>query len=156
MKNSTKTRLAILLTALAAFAAGCGDDDDDGGGDGGQLSHEELITQADAICTEGGNQINADAREFSKANFDDLDGLVHTIIVPGYRDQIDQLRELQPPAEDKAQYDRFVNGFEDGVEQLDATPEDINGGKAFTTFVEARGEAKDLGMVSCSRGADAG
>lgn len=145
--------LILILAAIAAAllgAAGCGDD---GGSSGSEpLNKEELIAAADQICAEGDAEIDAAGQAFAGST-GEVDELVRTVIAPGLRDQIEQLRELTPPAGDQPAFDEFLNTFEQGVDQLEANPEQLAGGQAVRTILEARRLAREYGMQSCSRGA---
>ena len=77
------------------------------------------------------------------------------MIAPGYREQIDQLEELTPPEADQARIDEFLSTFATGVDQLDANPDQIVGGEAVATIIEARQIARAYGMEACARGAAA-
>lgn len=150
MRRTRMAATALAMTALLAAlpAAGCGGGDDESE----SLSRAELIEQADQICAEGGDQINAEAVEFSQDNIEDTEGLVTTIIVPGYRDQIEQFRELAASA-DQPEFDGFVDSFERATDQLEASPDDLAGGPAFDAYLDARREAKAFGMKRCAQGA---
>ena len=57
-----RTFLAVALGL--ALLAGCGGDDDGGGGGGGDaLSQKELVSEANKICREGEEKINAKTQE---------------------------------------------------------------------------------------------
>ena len=112
-----KLSILALLFALAVAlpVVGCGDDDDgDAGGDGGTttsagggepLSKQEFISQADRICAQGDAEIDRAGQEFAGTSGEEVDELVLTVIAPGYRDQIEQIRELTPPEGDEAEID---------------------------------------------------
>jgi hypothetical protein len=147
-----RTRAAALLAGLALLVAiaGCGDDGD---GDGEALTREELIEQADEICSTGDAQIDSEAREFSQDNFEDIEGLVREIVVPGLEDEISQLRELEPPPELEQDYTAFVDTLERGTDELQANPEEFQLGGAYKTIRDARQQAESIGMTGCARGA---
>jgi hypothetical protein len=152
--------LVLLALAAALIAAGCGNGDGDGDGDstsstGGGESPEKqaLIAQADRICAQGDAKIDKGGQKFAGTTGNKVDELVNTVIAPGYRDQIEQLRELTPPEDDQAVYDEFLSTFEQGVDQLEANPEELGGGPALGRIIEARDIAADFGMQACARGA---
>ena len=157
MKRQISTLVLLALATLTAVS--CGDGDGDGGtissaGGGAPLSKQELISQADQICAEGDAKIDAGGQQFAGTT-NKVDQLVNTVIAPGYRDQIEQLRELTPPEDDQAVYDEFLNTLEQGVDQLEANPEELGGGPALGRIIEAREIAADYGMQACARGAGA-
>jgi hypothetical protein len=105
-------RRATLCLVALALLAGCGGDDDDGGG---ALSREEFVRQADAVCqrtNEEGNKIQEpdaakDFREFAENTRDVAD--------KGVKD----LKELEPPEDLKADYDKALKNLEEQVGLLD-------------------------------------
>ena len=150
--------LVLLGLAAALIAAGCGNGDDGSASstDGGESPEKQaLIAQADRICAQGDAKIDAGGQKFAGTTGNKVDQLVNMVIAPGYRDQIEQLRELTPPEDDQAFYDEFLNTFEQGVDQLEANPEELGGGPALGRIIEAREIAADYGMQACARGAGA-
>jgi hypothetical protein len=151
--------LVLLALAAALIATGCGNGDGDGDsasstGGGESPEKQALIAQADRICAQGDAKIDAGGQKFAGTT-NKVDQLVNTVIAPGYRDQIEQLRELTPPEDDQAEYDEFLSTFEQGVDQLEANPEELGGGPALGRIIEARDIAADFGMQACARGAGA-
>lgn len=156
------TLLLLAPLAAALIASGCGSDD--GGGSssdetatttatqsGEPLTKAEFIASADEICAAGDAKIDAGGQAFAGTSAK-VDELTHTVIVPGLKEEIAQLRALTPPEADQAQIDDFINTFEDGVDQLDEDPSQLAGGDAFKTIIKARQVAGDYGMKACSRG----
>ena len=149
-------RLVPLLLAIGALGiAGCGDDDSDGSAASEPLSKQEFIAAADEICASGDAEIDEGGQAFAGTEGEQVDELVGTVIVPGYREQIDQLEQLVPPEADQAQIDKFLNTFATGVDQLEENPDQIVGGQAVATIIEARQIARAYGMEACARGAAA-
>jgi hypothetical protein len=152
--NTIPRKLIALLVALAALAAiglsACGDDSD---GDDGSLSKDEFISQADEICATGDAELDEAGQAYAATGGKQTEELITTVIVPGYRDQLEQLNELDPPEEDQAQIQEFLDTFERGVDMLEANPDQVLNGKAFGVVVEAREIAQDYGMQACARGA---
>ena len=150
--NRLLRSLTPLLVALIALGlAACGDDSggDDSGGDE-PLSKEDFIAQADEICATGDAELDEAGQAF--AGGENADELITTVIVPGYRDQLEQIGELNPPEADQAEIQRFLDTFEQGVDMLAANPDQVLNGKAFEKIIEARKIAEAYGMQSCSRG----
>lgn len=149
MRHRTRMpHLLVLALALAAvLLAGCGDGDSTGE----PPSKQEFISKADQICEQGDAEIDAEGQEFA-GRADVVEELTRTVIVPGYRDQLAQLRELTPPEGDEAEIKKFLGTFERGVDQLDASPRQLAGGRAIRTIIDARRLARSYGMGSCSRG----
>ncbi len=88
---------AVTLAAIAAAAvavAGCSG----GGGGDDRLSKDEFIAQADAICKEANEKLDALGEP---ASFEEVASLAGDAIAI-QEDAIAQLRALEPPAEDEA------------------------------------------------------
>ena len=151
--------LVRAVSALAALAAvlvlgmGCGDDD--GGDEGDSEARQEFIAQADRICGEGDAEIDAAGQKFSSRRPNDVAGLVSMIIVPGQREQLEELKRLEPPEGDEEAWSEFLDTYEQGVDQLEDAPGQVTNGEAFNTILEARNIARDYGLEACARGASA-
>ncbi|MBM3667300.1 MAG: hypothetical protein FJW90_07445 [Actinobacteria bacterium] len=155
MNRSTRLPLMLLmlLVSAALLAAGCGEDGDGGGEGGGEeLSKEEFVAQADEICAEGDAKIDEGGKAFAGTTGGKVEELVGTVVAPGYRDQIAQLRELEPPADEADEVEEWLDTFEQGVDELADSPKELAGGAALDTIVESRGMASELGLGACARG----
>ncbi len=141
--------LAALALAIAAFAiAGCGDDGDDTETSSGDpLSKEEFIAQADEICESGDADIEQQALDLGVGV--DPDELVTTVIVPGTRQQVEQIRELAPPEGDEEEINEFLDTFDRGLDELENDPATLTKAK---TIAEARTLAANYGFQSCDTG----
>lgn len=153
MRRAIRNPICV-AAASALVLIGCGNDGD-GSESGSTTDKQEFIAAADEVCAEGDAELDAQGREFTLANPRDLEGLVGTVIVPGLREQLEQLRELDPPEEDRAQIEEFVDTLERGVDQLEANPDQLLTGRAARTILDARKQAEAYGMVGCARGAGA-
>lgn len=96
---------AILVVGVAALAA-CGGD----GGD--ELSAAELREQADAICADAEEKVEAIPEPQS---LDDVETYLDRV-VPIFRDQISRLQELNPPEELQEDWDRAMDLNEENLE----------------------------------------
>jgi DNA repair exonuclease SbcCD ATPase subunit len=120
-------RILLTLTFALALLAGCGGDDDSGGGGGGDaLTQEELVSQANKICRDGAAKIesktseiqekiqNAEgAEEQQKAVADALEDLANE-----YDPYLEKLKDLNPPENLSADWDKFVTGIDDAFEKI--------------------------------------
>ncbi len=147
-------RLGLLLVVAAATAAGCG-----GGGGGGdeRLTKEEYIAEADAICKEANDKLDA-LGEPTLGNFEqyisDAEGIA--------RDQLAKLRALSPPAEDEetlnSAYDLIERQIElalEGSEALknqDQAAFERVSGEIEQINAEADQIAQDYGLQECGQG----
>jgi hypothetical protein len=98
--------------AAAALAAGCG-----GGGGGDRLTKEEYIQQADAICADATEQIDALGQPQS---LEDLAAMTKQAVAIA-ADQLEKLRALVPPEEIEEQ----VNRAYDLLEQQNGVADEI-------------------------------
>jgi hypothetical protein len=100
---------ATAVAVLAAFAlAGCG------GGEREPLTREQLIAQADAICAEASDELDALGEPETPEELADLAAEAAAIA----EDQLRRLRDLQPPAGDEDDYTAMLDLTE---EQIEAT-----------------------------------
>lgn len=105
-------RLSILLALCAALLAlaACGDDD----GGGGQ-SKDEVVEEANGICKDAMDevdQLQANLASSDLAAVGDFFGKAADVIDGA----VDDLKDLDPPGEDKEAFDDFINVSEEQVE----------------------------------------
>lgn len=115
----------VLLAALLGTAAACG-----GGSE--RLSKQELISQGDAICTEyqakseeaerALPQVDPTSSSTSDENLRKF-GEVVPDLVEILRDQIGELRSLEPPEEDEDRYEVAMDALDSGADRLDEAGE---------------------------------
>jgi hypothetical protein len=178
MRRTLNKRLVILLAALltlAVIAAGCGGGDDgdtsatatngaattDGGGsadDGGPLTKEEFIEEANAICTEGRNQVLAEMSSYVKEHSGEgqskpevLAEAIKTLFIPTIQTQIDEIRELSAPAGDQDQIDALLAAMQRAVDvaEDDAESSVAEIGQEFKRSAKL---ARKYGLTGCAYG----
>jgi len=152
MKAASRYLLALLATlVLCVFAAACGDDGDTSSGEA--LSKEEFIAQADEICAAGDAQIDAQGEDFTgRTDPSAREALVTTVIVPGTRDQLEQIRALSPPEGDEDEVNEFLDTLDRGLDELEDDPELLAAEEGPATILDARKLAMEYGFKSCDRG----
>jgi hypothetical protein len=147
--------LALAIAALALVAAGCGGDDDEGdtgasgatGVSGTPLSHAEFVSQADAICKQGGNEIDQAGRALGdQPSQPEVEAFVTDTLVPGIQDQIDQVAALTPPEDEQDQIQEFIQTSQDDLDALEADPSLLQG----KPFADANQMAEDIGLRECA------
>ena len=122
----------IPIAAACFLAAGCGGDGDGGGGE--PLSKAEFISQADAICKKHEAEGDAIKPEDLPSDFDptspnateeQLDRFGDYIdkIVPVFRDQLDELRELTPPEDFQTDYNRALGLLDETANEYEEAGE---------------------------------
>jgi hypothetical protein len=146
MKGNLFLMLAGVL-AIGLIASGCGSDDDST--DGEALTKEEFIAQADAICQQGNDDLDAaSARLSTKTTDAQFEAFVNDEIVPNVQGQLDQIGELVPPEADQEQIDALLDSANDGVEELAQDPSQAQYGDPLG---EANTLATDYGLKVCGR-----
>jgi hypothetical protein len=164
-------RRALLLLApiavLCVLAAGCGGDDNGGGGE--QLTKAEFVTKADAICKEfddkgdalkpdlppGVDPTSASATDEQVDKFGDyLDDVVEL-----FREELDELHDLNPPDELDDQYTKALSLLDETGNEIEEAAEaahDADKDKLKEKLEEAgkHGDeadqiAKDIGLKEC-------
>jgi hypothetical protein len=119
-------RLLLILTFGLAMLVGCGGDDDSGGngngggGGGDEMTQEEFVTEANKICREGSEKVNAKAQEIQEKIQDagsDIEAQQKAVAdvledtAKEYDPYLDQLGDLNPPENVQADWDKFLDGI---------------------------------------------
>jgi hypothetical protein len=160
---------AILITALAVLAAGCGDDSAEA------LSKDDYVAQANAICAVTSEVVNAEFENFFATEFSDLgpetpeqaqtvfdamNTMFDDVITPQIEDQLSELRELAAPEEDAKALADLYDDFEGAIAEYNTTLDDavggdetameaIGGGSAETVYADVDQRARDYGLSVC-------
>ena len=166
---------ALLALALAAglIAAGCGDDDDETttaatttpttttagatgatGATGEPLSKDEFITEADAICEAGDQEIDAEAQDFfpegGSPGAAEEEAFVSEVVVPNIQEQLDGIAALTPPEGDEDEVQAILAAAQQAVDELEEDPSALSGGGGGgDPFAEANRLAQDYGLKAC-------
>ena len=153
MKKPLAVGAAILAVVLSLGLAACGSSDDSGdSGDSGNatLSNSELIAQADQVCTDYNDKLteiqkNADLdSDSSKA---DIAAFISDDIVPLYKDQIADLRELNPNEDDSEAFNDIVDTLDSELKAVEDDPEGSI--EESDPFAGATAKAKEFGLKVC-------
>jgi hypothetical protein len=125
-------RLLLILTfALSTALAGCGGDDDGGGGGGGgggeEMTQEEFVSEANKICREGSEKINAKSEEIQQkiqeagADVEAQQKALAEVLedtAKEYDPYLDQLGDLNPPEDIQADWDKFLDGINAAFDKI--------------------------------------
>lgn len=140
---------ATAAVVLSLGLAACGSDSSTSA-DEDVLTNQELITQADKICTDFNNELATKAQKSGlsdKSPKSKITAFVSDEIVPMYRDEIDELRALEPNSEDADAYAKMIDTLES---ELDAVEQDPEAAVASNTpFPEASKLADEFGLQVC-------
>jgi hypothetical protein len=150
----TAVSVSVAALALTTFAA-CGGDDDDGGGE--PLTEAEFKEQADAICAENNDDMNAAGEEAfgdstEMPEEEALKSFVEDDIVPKVEEQIDELDDIVPPEDLQEDWDALLEQAQTDLEEMksiDNYTEYFNSGEE--PFEETNALATDLGLEDCSQ-----
>lgn len=150
-----RRRLIVVALAVvpAATAAGCGGNND-------QVTPEELISRGDAICAEGRqrfDEVQAEAPANAAAAVDQTQELADIAT-----DELNELRNMQPPDELRESYDRYLEArgralelLEQGRDAADDKDAEAYGqaqAKAAAEEPQRRKLARAVGFKVCSKG----
>jgi hypothetical protein len=147
--------VALAALAALALAAGCGGG---GGGDGDPLTTEEFLQQADAICAEANQQLDALGEPQTIQELATMAPEALSIS----EQSLDSLSELNPPEDLQAQYDRALEllGQQNALAQELVTAAEAGdqaqiqaiASEAEPLDTEADGIAAELGLTECGQG----
>ena len=138
--------LVPLVVLFSVFAIGCGSSDDSSDS---APTKAEYITQADAICKEPGDELQATITS-TIGNEQPTDAEIVSFtedeIIPSLEGQLDDLRALTPPEADADSPDDIYNALEDSINTLKDDPAQSTNSDAFK---EANDLANAYGMTEC-------
>jgi hypothetical protein len=163
--NTGRTAIPFaLLAATAALAAGCGGDDDEttapetvATGAAGELTADQWVSQADAICTQGDRAQDVAIRDFfdeqgipqdQRPSSAQIQQLASEVIIPNIESQIDGVAELPRPEEEADLIDQFIDQANADVDRLKDDPSLIEGSD--DPFAETSKLAGQLGLKECA------
>ncbi|MDX6616915.1 MAG: hypothetical protein QOD60_2006 [Solirubrobacterales bacterium] len=141
--------LAALLTS-GALVAGCGGSSDNSTTN--PLSQSEFVAKASAICETGGKQIEQAAAKYlggGRPTPQDFEQFVDKAVVPDTQQQIDQFRQLTPPASETDTYATLVDGLQSVTDKLKANPQLL--AQSGDPFAGTKSPAKQLGLDACAK-----
>jgi hypothetical protein len=165
MNTGRTAILFALLAATAALATGCGGDDDEettapetvATGAAGELTADQWVSQADAICTQGDRAQDVAIRDFfdeegipqdQRPSSAQIQQLTSEVIIPNIESQIDGVAELPRPEEEADLIDQFIDQANQDLDRLKADPSLIEGSD--DPFAETSELADQLGLKECA------
>jgi hypothetical protein len=165
VRQATLILAACISIALAAAAVGCG-----GGGDSSSsdqpLTKSEFIAKADGICSQANKGVPtppSDLANFNPAtaNDDQLKEFGDYLekVSKHFRNELDDLQALEPPAELADDYDKAMANLEESLNELDEAAEAAKDGdrkellsklaESDKHSTEANKLAKKIGLKVC-------
>jgi hypothetical protein len=148
-----------LLTAL--LLAACGGDDDGNGdgdgegeaagaGDGKPLSKAEYIADADQICGETTLRLAVAQQERGQAeSVEEVEEYVREDFVPIFSEQVEKLRELQPPKGDEKTVDAVYDAVDEALAEVREEPDLLLQTDVGGVFDKANRLARAYGFEQC-------
>jgi hypothetical protein len=156
-----RTSWLVALAVTAVVAVGCGDDDEETttaatgeetstAATGEPSTKEEFIAQADQICAEGDQQIDAAAGEtFTEGDPtpEEEEQFITETVLPNIQGQIDSLRALTPPEGDEKEVGEILDAAQAGIDETEEDPTSLTQeGEGDDAFAEASRLAADYGL----------
>jgi outer membrane murein-binding lipoprotein Lpp len=154
-------RLIVLLAgvlAIGLIVAGCGSSDDSDSTS--SLTKAQFIKQADAICEEESDAIEAETKAYAEENGIPIDkepsdevkeDLVTEVIVPNVEGQAEKIAALGAPSGDEDRVDEIIEGIETAAAETSDDPSAvISGGEG--AFADVNQLAEDYGLEVCGEG----
>lgn len=136
------------LAALGLLVAACG-----GGGE--EISKEEYLRRAQAICRQDNEELEAaskkafaDLKQGEKPSEEQVEGFVRQTVVPMIRAQVEELRDLPPPEKAANQVDEIYDAVEVALDELEADPKRLTVGP--NLFAEADRLGEKYGFPVCT------
>ena len=135
--------------AMAIALAGCGGSDESTTTPE-PLSKTEFIAEADQICAEANDSLEAaidDASSSGEPSPEVLTELIADTLLPTVQDAVDQIRALGAPAGEEEQVVEILDSFDRSIEEARADPEAAL--NSSSPFEEAEQLAADFGLQDC-------
>ena len=134
--------IAVAALATGVLAAGCGDDEED------SLTHEEFVTQANEICTEGNAELEEAGSDLEAApGSPEFEAFVTDTLVPNVQGQISDIRDLGIPEEDDS-LNETLDEAELITQDLAEDPASLTDGG--DPFAPVNQELSDAGLTECA------
>lgn len=148
-----KTRILGMGLAAAVVAigvAGCGGDDSSTSSTStaAALTQEEFVAQGNEICAAGNKELDAAGNDVFSGNASqaEVEQFATDALVPNIQGQIDDIRALQPPADQADQVTAFLDQAQSILDGVEADPSSIQG----DPFAPVNKMATALGLDQCA------
>lgn len=152
MREHTKLTLMVSVVMVALTLGACGDGEDR------PLSKAEFIERGTAICSEGSQRIEAAATTaFSEPGAiptaNEITRFASETVVPTIQNEVERLRELNPPQADKERVEDIIQAGRDGVDTVREDPT-ILLSRTNDGFLNYRELATGYGLQNCGGGSE--
>ncbi|MEK6251583.1 MAG: hypothetical protein AABM43_06505 [Actinomycetota bacterium] len=145
MRSSLYGGLCLAVLAVGLVAAGCGGGDD-------ALTKSEFLKQGNTICKKGNDQINKDAKQTfgnKQPSQAQVNSFTTETLIPVVQREIDGVRDLNPPSEDKDQVTAIFDEAQAVLDKVKKDPAALILVKP-DPFTKANQLAKDYGLKECA------
>jgi hypothetical protein len=145
-----------MAIALAAAVIGCGGGDDSSDSSSAALTKAEFIKEADKVCKDGEEALEAEGEEFAEDNDVDIENptqeqqeeVVVDVVGPALHKQGEEIAELGAPEGEEETVEAIVEALETGSDELESDPGAFIEGKE-NPLAEASKLARDYGLTEC-------
>ena len=144
--NAKNLCLLFVLPAVLLPGVACGGDD--------APSQEEYVAQADEICRQADEALDAEVQErvgTEQPDQQQIVALTGELVVPNLEGQISDLRALTPPEGDEETVEEIYSTLETAVQQIADDPSAAIQ-QPPAEFEEASSMAREYGMEKCGAG----
>lgn len=138
--------LPTLLIALSPLFAACGGGDE--APEPEPITKAEFVTQAEEICSEGNEELEAAAQEFSaQPSEEEITQFAEDELVPNLQQQHDDIAELGAPEGDEDEVQAILDSLQEGIDAVEAEPASLLEGDP---LAEASDLAEAYGLPKCA------
>jgi hypothetical protein len=168
MKNRIALIAALVCAAFALAVAGCGGGDDSSsttassttpagatGASGTPLTKDQFIQQADAICKQGNETIDAAASQVfggQQPTAAQIEQFANETAIPAIQEELDGISALTPPAGDEDEVQAILAAVGQGLDAVKQDPQQLAASDNAGPFAEANQLAQDYGLKVCGQG----
>jgi hypothetical protein len=135
-----------VLVGVALIASGCG---------GGSSDNDKaaFIAKAEQVCKRSAAQLRLtiSQRFNSGATKEQLVQFTKSVALPNIEQQLQQIRALPQPSEDRAALNRYYSQYEQGIAQVKRNPALVIGTTVPPAFKRADRVARAYGIGRCVR-----
>ena len=112
------------------------------------ISKTAFITQADQICKESNDELDAEGRKLGNSpSKSEVESFASDSVVPAIQQQLDQIRALGVPAGDEDQVNAILDAAQADLDKLEADPSLLESNS--DVFADANKLANDYGLKVC-------
>jgi|RhiMetdeSRZDD1v2_1073273.scaffolds.fasta_scaffold626359_2 hypothetical protein len=144
---ASRIATTISVAALVLVPVACGGDDSS------DVTKEEFIANADAVCKETNDKIEALVDDLSEdTSAEEAAQFTVDEAIPLFRDQIDQLRDLDLPAADADDIEQLWDDLDTSTDELEQQLKDdpeVAFSEDFDPFADENKAATDYGFKEC-------